>query len=135
MNRIDASIEFSYQGETYHPKLSIHLDDLMQNHHGLPDLHRYLANQSGIDTYSYLYEVMESHPIVYSNATGLAQQCLVDGQFDLACFEQLWHAQQQTEALSTIAHTHMGVDNLSQHPKLHQALLEAYRLGQQQASN
>jgi hypothetical protein len=131
VNQIDAGVEFSYQGETYNPKATIDLDGLMQSHGRLPDLHRFLAQQYGIDTYSYLYEVMESHPIEYANASGLALQCLHDGLFDLAAFEQLWHENRDIEVLTQIAHQHLGLDDLQQEPKIKTALLAAYRLGQQ----
>ena len=128
-NRIDASIEFSFQGKGYSPTATIDLDIIMAKSGSLPDLHRTLALQHKIDTYSYLYEAMESYDIHYSNPTGLAEQCLHNGQFDLAAFEQLWREEHETRALADIAQNHLGITDLAAEPKIKQALLEAYRLG------
>ncbi|MDH5183662.1 MAG: hypothetical protein OEX12_07195 [Gammaproteobacteria bacterium] len=128
-NRIDASIEFSYKGESYSPTATIDLDVMMIKSGQLPNLHRTLALQHKIDTYSYLYEVMESHEIQYSNATGLAQQCLQDGRFDLPAFEQLWQENREVTALEDIARDQLGIEDLDAEPKFKQALIEAYRLG------
>ncbi len=130
MNQIDVVIRFSYQGETYSPRARLDLDRLMRDHGGLPNPYLTLAQASGIDTYSYLYEVMESYPLEFSNATGIAGQCLSEGHFDAAAFEQLWHEQQQQRALAEIARKHLGIDDLEQQPGLGQALWAAYRLGQ-----
>lgn len=131
MNRIDAVIEFSYQGQTYKAMASIDLDGLMQNHAQLPDLYQYLAQHNGIDTYSYLYEVMEAHPIEYTNATGLAQLCLHNGQFDLADFQLRWQQEQELNILAQIAYSHLGIEDLEQNPELKAALLEAYSMGKE----
>ncbi|MDH5360862.1 MAG: hypothetical protein OEX03_09875 [Gammaproteobacteria bacterium] len=128
-NRIDASIEFSFQGKSYSPTATIDLDIMMEKSGTLPDLHRTLAIQHNIDTYSYLYEAMESYDIHYSNPTGLADQCIQNGQFDLACFEQLWREDRETRALANIAQNQLGINELAAEPKIKQALLEAYRLG------
>ncbi|MDH5361259.1 MAG: hypothetical protein OEX03_11875, partial [Gammaproteobacteria bacterium] len=128
-NRIDASIEFSFQGKGYSPTATIDLDIIMAKSGSLPDLHRTLALQHKIDTYSYLYEAMESYDIHYSNPTGLAKQCLHNGMFDLATFEQLWHEDRETRALANIAQNQLGINELAAEPKIKQALLEAYRLG------
>lgn len=128
-NRIDASIEFSFKGESYSPTATIDLDVMMEKSGQLPNLHRTLALQHNIDTYSYLYEVMESHEIQYSNAIGLAAQCLQDGRFDLPAFEKLWQEKREVTALADIAREQLGIEDLDCEPKIKQALLQAYRLG------
>lgn len=128
-NCIDASIEFSFKGESYSPTATIDLDVMMEKSGKLPDLHRTLALQHNIDTYSYLYEVMESHEIHYANATGLAVQCLFDGRFDLQAFETLWRESHEAAGLADIASKQLGIEDLNNEPKIKQALLAAYRLG------
>ena len=68
MISIDATVNFSFKGETYNLTTTIDLDNVMQGDGHVPNIHLLLARQNDIDTYSYLYEAMESHPVRYSNA-------------------------------------------------------------------
>src|SRR5665811_1614089 len=81
-NSIDASVEFSFKGEDYTYKTSIDLDQLLRDHDTLPSIHAILARLHSIDTYSYLYEVMQEAEIEFSNPHGLTADYLVDGKFD-----------------------------------------------------
>ena len=122
-------MEFSYRGETLRPSASVDLDSLMAAGGELGDLHDLLARLCGIDTYSYQYEVMEAHEIQFSNATGIAADCLHDGKFDIQRFTQLWQEARELDALQAIAREHLQVDNLNDNEGLKLALLAAYRLG------
>jgi hypothetical protein len=128
-NRIDARIEFSFKGEHHNVTATIDLDALLLEEDVLPDFHRLLAQANGIDTYSYLYEVMETCDIDFGNARGLAAACLHDGVFDVAGYRRLRQAQHETAILAPIAQRHLNIDDLDSHPALRQALLEAYRAG------
>lgn len=128
-NRIDASVEFSFKGETHSPSAAIDLDAAMNGDGHLTDLHRTIAQANGIDTYSYLYEVMESHDILFANATGMAAEFLVGGHFDTAAFEQRWQTERKLSVLRPIAKRHLAVDALEQHPDVMAALLDAYDAG------
>lgn len=129
-SRITIQIDFSFKGETYHPMLQLDLDALMIEFGHLPDLHAHLAKRNGIDTYSYLYDLMCSHEIVFSEPAGLAVDFLQGEDFDHAGFEQAWREQQDLIHLAAIADEHMGIADLKQHPDLQQALLAAFRYGQ-----
>jgi hypothetical protein len=128
-NTIDAAIEFSYQGRSYALSTTLDLDALPLDDEVLPDFHHLLAQANGIDTYSYLYEVMEAHDIEYSNAGGMAAPCLHDGLFDLDCFRRHRRAQHEAAVLAPIARRVLHVDDLDSQPALRQALLEAYHAG------
>lgn len=128
-NRIDARVVFSFKGETYTPSATINLDAMMEEAGHLRDFHSLLAKENNIDTYSYLYEVMDAHAIQFDNATGLAKSCLIDGQFDIKEFEHLWREEKELEILRAIARRHLEVDDLEQHPELKTALREAYNAG------
>jgi hypothetical protein len=134
-SRISVQIDFSYQGETYHPRMELDLDVLMDVHGTLPDLYPMLASQHHIDTYSYLYEVMCAHEITYSDAQGLAADFLQQDEFDQHGFEQAWRQQRLLQQLAELAQSQMQIDDLSQHPPLQQALLAAYKLGRQAAQD
>ncbi|GAB4293238.1 MAG: hypothetical protein Kow0096_08730 [Thiohalomonadaceae bacterium] len=128
-NTIDAHLDFSFQGEHYALSTTLNLDALPLDEDTLPDFHRLLAQANGIDTYSYLYEVMESCDLEFSNATGVAARCLHDGVFDVACFQAHRRAALESTILAPIARRHLNVTNLDSEPALKQALLEAYHAG------
>jgi hypothetical protein len=130
-NTIDARIVFGFRGETHSPTATIDLDQLMESGDESPDLHRLLARLNQIDTYSYLYEVMEATPIEFSTPRGLAIECLSDGHFDLQKFIQLWQQQPEFAALHKIAKEHLAIDDLAQHPNIHAALRAAFDAGKQ----
>lgn len=131
-NAIEVSVEFSYKGETHAPRATIDLDAMMEKGGELADLHAYLAGQHGIDTYSYLYEVMEAHELVFDQPTGLARQCLSGGQFDVAQFRGLWQQQRELQVINDIAARYLNLDDLSNDPQLKVALLAAYEAGKAQ---
>ncbi|MBU0594140.1 MAG: hypothetical protein KKH74_10445 [Gammaproteobacteria bacterium] len=128
-NSIDAHVEFSFKGETYAPSATINLDDLVESHGSLQATHAILAEKHGIDTYSYLYEVMQQAEIFFDNAQGLAADFLVNGEFDEKAFAATWQENQVLGRLQTIATREMAIDDLHQHQGLTNALFQAYQLG------
>jgi len=131
-NSIDVRVEFSFKGVDYDPAATIDLDLMMEKGGKLVDLYSYLARQHNIDTYSYLYDAMESHDISFDKPTGLASRCFSDGAFDQQAFEQLWFEEKETQALIDIAKHHLQIDEIDQHPEVMQALLAAYQAGKAQ---
>lgn len=129
-NSIDVHIEFSFKGETYSPFATIDLDEALGHHGALPPIHALLAEKNGIDTYSYLYEVMEQAEIVFDNARGLATEFLINGEFDAEAFAARGEENRIIGRLQTIATREMGIDDLDQHQPLKKALFQAYRLGE-----
>ncbi|MCP3662218.1 MAG: hypothetical protein GY696_06945 [Gammaproteobacteria bacterium] len=130
-NSIDAWVEFSFKGKFYKPKSTIDLDRYLEQRGTLPPLHGILATENGIDTYSYLYEVMEQADVQFDNPRGVAEECLVDGHFDIPTMERRWREYRVLEQLQTLASLALGVDDLEQNPELKQVLVSAYELGRQ----
>jgi len=130
-NSIKISTQFDFRGHTYTPTLVLDLDTLARKENEIPDYHLLLAQENGIDHYSYEYEVLESSELLFSDATGEASAFVDEGWFDYPGFRQRWQMLQQLKALSDIARRVMGVADLEQQPELQAALLEAYRLGQE----
>lgn len=128
-NTIDASVDFSFKGEDYTYKTSIDLDQLLQKHDSLPSLHAILAQQHGVDTYSYLYEVMQEAEIEFSNPQGLAADYLVNGEFDQTALTTNWQTVKTNMLLTPIATSELGITDLDLHPALKRALVAAYNLG------
>jgi len=128
-NRIDAHIEFSFKGENYELSSTLDLDRVLEKYLTLPSLHVVLAVEHGIDTYSYLYEVMLEDEIRFDNAQGMAVDFLKDGVFDLDGYTAQWDESLRIAPLQIIAQQEMGIEDLDRHPQLKSALLRAYQLG------
>lgn len=130
MSHIRARLACSFKGQDYDLDTVINLDTLSVDADEAPDFHRLLAQAAGIDTYSYLYEVMEAHDIEFSEPTGIAALCCEEGRFDWGRFRQLQREEGEIRILRVIAAQTLGVGDLDQHPDLKAALLAAYRAGQ-----
>lgn len=132
-NTIDAKVSFSFKGEEYNPSMTIDLDEVMKTSEGLPNLYSVLARKNEIDTYSYLYEVMEASDLVFENPKGLAEECVSGNEFDINKFEVLWRNHLEQAKLQSIAKKHMGIDDPELQPGLMAALMEAYQAGKKEA--
>jgi hypothetical protein len=128
-NRIDAQIEFSFQGKNYDLSSTLDLDLMLEHHIALSSLHHAMAVEHGIDTYSYLFEVMQEEAIYFAHPQGRAVAYWQDGNFDFDGYLRDSDTQQLLAPLQAIASREMGVEDLSQHPQLKSALLCAYQLG------
>lgn len=128
-NSIDAHIEFSFKGENYDLSSTLDLDQVLDKYPDLSSLHTVLAIEHGIDTYSYLFDVMLVEDIRFDNAQGMAVEFLSDGVFDIDGFIAKRSKSQALIALGVIAAQEMGIEDLEQRPQLKQALLRAYQLG------
>ncbi len=109
--------------------MAIDLDALMREHGSLPRLHHILAMTNDIDTYSYLYEVMEQSPIRFVNAQGAVADFVDNEALDIEGFQQQWRQSRIIDMLQSIASRELSVDDLENHPELKNALLEAYHCG------
>lgn len=128
-NSIEAHVEFSFRGEDYSLSSTIDLDKLLEYHDSLPSLHAILAKEHGIDTYSYLYEVMQEADVEFGNAHGNAASFMVNGEFDRAALESNWQNLRILAQLRPIASRTLGIIDLDQNEALKSALLQAYQLG------
>jgi hypothetical protein len=129
-NTVRARVSFSFKGETYDLDSVIDLDRCLGEPGVAPDFHRLLAREAGIDTYSYLYEVLTSHEIAFSDATGAAVRSCHDGQFDWNRFEQELGEERDWQTVRAIAEGIMGAHDWDAEPALKATLLAAYRAGQ-----
>lgn len=130
---IRARLAFSFKGETYELDSVIDLDRRCGESGEAPDFHQLLAKAAGIDPYSYLYEVLESHEIEFSDATGIAARSCRDGRFDWAQFEQDRREEQDWPAVRAIAEGVLATRDWEAAPDLKAALLAAYRAGRASA--
>ncbi len=131
-NKVTASVEFYFKGEKIVASLEINLDEFMQAAGDLPALHPLLAKANNIGPYSYEYEMLEAGDIQYSQASGLADDHVCDGCFDVDAFKAVWLENITLEKLQNIAQRHLSVDVLDNQTDLKNALLEAYQLGKSQ---
>lgn len=128
-NSVRAHLRLSFKGETHELDALIDLDHGPAAGEDAPNFHLLLAKANNIDPYSYLYEVLESHDIDFSEATGVAASCCRDGQFDWEQFNQQRRKEQNTQLIRVIAAQMLGVQDLDQHADLKAALLAAYQAG------
>jgi hypothetical protein len=128
-NTLLARLECSFKGETVVLASVIDLDRCLANSADAPDFHQALARAGGIDAYSYLYEVLESEEIQFSEPTGLAIDCCAEGSFDWEAFVQKACHIRDTRVVQAIAKREMGVDDLDAQAGLKAALLAAYGEG------
>lgn len=128
-NSIDAHVEFSFKGEDYSLTSHVDLDLLMEAESSLPSFHAILAHDHGIDTYSYLYEVMLESHIHFSDAQGIAADFLSGADFDHDGFTNSWQENRILNLLQPIATRELGIADLNQHQSLKTALVQAYDLG------
>lgn len=128
-NTVRVRLAFSFKGETYELDSVIDLDRCHGEPGVAPDFHRLLARAAGIDPYSYLYEVLESHEIAFSDATGVAARSCRDDRFDWAQFEQDRREEQDWPAVKAIAERVLATRDWEAAPDLKAALLAAYRAG------
>lgn len=131
-NAIDVRSEFSFKGEEYSLIATLDLDWMIDRRLDPDALHQWLAETHGIDTYSYLFEVMEVDPVVFENPRGLAVHFHDADGFDFEAYAHTHKREHCLASLQTIASREMGIDDLAQHPQLQQALLQAYQLGAEQ---
>lgn len=128
-NSVDIRSEFSFKGEEYILVSTLDLDWMIERRLDPDTLHQWLAETHGIDTYSYLFEVMEVDPVVFENPRGLAVHFHNGGGFDFDAYAHARKLEHRLASLQVIASREMGVDDLARHPQLQQALLQAYQLG------
>ena len=128
-NQITAKVEFSYKGDVFTPSTIINLDYSMEQQDILPSIHRMIAQENKIDTYSYLYEVMEQAEIIFTNAQGLAIEFLSDTNFDFSAFQGALRETRHDQMCQEIAAEEMGIDDFDLYPGLRNALIKAYEFG------
>ncbi len=131
-NTITARVAFSFQGASYELETSIDLDRCLDEE--APNFHLLLARTSGIDPYSYLYEVLESYEIEFSQPTGVAVHSCDAGAFDWHRFQQDARETADLQVVGQIAERLLGVSDLDARADLKAALLAAYRAGKEAGS-
>ncbi len=129
-NTIRARVAFSFRGESHDLDATFDLDRCQAEAGEVPNFHLLLARASGIDPYSYLYEVLESHDIEFSQPTGAARGCCLEGGLDWFCFLRERRDAADLSVLRGIAQECLGLTDLETRPEIKAALLAAFRAGQ-----
>ena len=128
-NRITVSLPFSFKGETFNPKCTIDLDEHMQTFESLPCLYTHIANENGIDIYSYEHDVMMMAEMEFEAVEGMAAGFIQDSHFDIEGFEKEWKKRKGHKLIQEIAEQRMNIADLEDHHDLKAALLDAYEAG------
>lgn len=133
-NIVTATIKFSFKGENHNSSLTLDLNDYMRTSGIFPELRPLIAKENNFDLYSYEYEMMQAEEIIFSDAQGLVEKFIENGTLDIDAFVAAYIEDKVLEKLVLITERHMLINNLSEHPELKQALLEAYQLGKQSSN-
>lgn len=131
---VTISIHFYYKGEKHSPSLTVELDEHMQTITDHSSFYPLLAKAHNYDLYSYEYEMMQAEPLTYSDAQGLVAEHIKNGELDLQAFKNAWQEKNILSQLQVVASNILQIDDLSKSPELEKALLEAYNLGQADAT-
>ena len=128
---LHAQIDTSFRGEDLHLKGELDLDKLHYDPEEPIKVYHHIATQNGIDSMSYLYEVIEMEPVHYSSEHPRIQAFISeDGcHFDWAGYEEdkkLQHAEKATERL---LNHYFNESQQAADPNLKKALQAAYLLG------
>lgn len=127
-NTVAVCTEFDYQGASFKPTMTLDLDVYIKTLEDVSAIPVLLAKANQIDSYSYQYEILLDSPLRYGNATGLAAQFVVDGEFDFAGFLAASNENHIVTKLQNIARETLGISDFSEHASLQQAMLLAYHL-------
>lgn len=131
---IDAQLEFDFRGEHFCLSATIDLDAQLTANASLPPMYTLIARAHDIDPYSYQYEVMEMAEVTYTNPQGLAKHYWHEGTLDETGFVTAWQEQQLIQRLTPLGRDLLGIDDLQSRPDICRALLEAYRMGRDDAA-
>jgi len=134
-NGVTASLTFDFRGQTFNPNISVDLDKMMSTQQDLNNLHDLLAASIGMDCYRHEYDILIMSEIIFTNPTGLACAFVSSGRLNFDDFKPAWEQQQIIISIQPIAHQHLDILDLTQHPKIQAALIESYKAGQKHQTN
>ncbi len=128
-NTITVNMLFHFKGEEYNltkeVKLPANLDNLQTFISSLP---RVLAQDNGIDTYSYLFEMMECTDIYVTQATGFVSRFMPEEPVILETFIESCKQITLDDLLDFTLQTHLP--DLVDNQQAKAALKEAFLIGQ-----
>jgi hypothetical protein len=122
-----ANLEFYFKGIRHNPTAVIDLDACLRFENPMQQIYHSLATENGISQHSYEFDVMVMEPITFSDPRGLAARFLEDGALDIDGLQNAWQEEATHRILQPIAHKHLGIENLDEHPALKAALIEAFQ--------
>lgn len=86
-----------------------------------------LAQDNGIDVYSYQFEVMLDQDIYFSQAQGCARGCLKNGELNIDKLRQNFQQMSSEQVVQSIVNKYLSSDESTDRVK--KAMLEAFQLG------
>jgi hypothetical protein len=131
-NSIRVSVTFSFKGQTYQPSMVLDLDQYMATGASRENLYSQLAKQNNIGHYSYEYEMLQSEPLCFDQAEGLAKEFLTGQDLDMEGLQHAWLKQSLKKQLTDIASQHMNINELDDIDGLEETLLAVYQSAGQQ---
>lgn len=121
-------MDFDFAGKSYHfssqATLPKHMGGLLDFANSLP---RKLGRENGVDSYSYMYEVMDASIIVVTAAEGLISKFMVGNAMPLYDFITVCNEVSVDDLIRHIAETQFS--SVEDKKSLHKALTTAYHIG------
>lgn len=128
-NIITIKMDFSFSGESYSFEskvtMPLHLDGLIAFAESLP---RKIGRENGVDSYSYMHEVMDASMIKVTHAEGYITKFLTSSSMPLADFILSCNSSSIEDFLLHIVEEKFPT--ASNHDELHNALIYAYKIGE-----
>jgi len=125
-NTVLASLEFYFKGEHIEACACIDLDACLRQSEPMHYIYHAIAAENSIGLHTYEFDVMIMEPIGFSQATGVAVNFLKDSKLDFDGLHKAWEEERIDDVLQPIAHKHLGIARLGEHPELRAALIAAY---------
>jgi len=122
-----ASLSFDYQGRRCDLQSLVNIAEVISHQDFFQSVYLQLAQDNGIDVYSYQFEIMMDQNIVFSQARGCAQECLREGELNINKLRRNFEQASSEQIIQSIAEKYFRSEELSDHLK--RALVEAFQLG------
>lgn len=127
-----ANLSFCYQGKTFELSIQLDWDKLLKQYDSFPPLYSFFAKEHNYDFYSYQYEVMQEEEIEFSEIQGdWLLRYINENSLDIVQIASNWAELRVGVLLQPIAEQILGINDLTQEPKIKQALTEAFLIGRQ----
>jgi hypothetical protein len=122
-----ASLSFDYQGKSHALQSVINIENVISHEDFYQSVYLQIAQEYGIDLYSYQLEIMMDQDIQFSEAKGCAEGCIDNQSLNLELLRQRYDHVLCLEQIEVVASKHLNSTEMTKGVK--KALIEAYQLG------
>jgi hypothetical protein len=128
-----ASLSFDYQGKSHALQSVINIENVISHEDFYQSVYLQIAQECGIDLYSYQLEIMMDQDIQFSEAKGCAEGCIDNQSLNLELLRQRYDHVLCLEQIEVVVSKHLNSTEMTKGVK--KALIEAYQLGKASSQN